>query len=116
MFPVHNFPLSSSQSLLQKSNIAIPNLNTDIGGNISRQVGISTNIRKGLDNNVRVLLDKQVNSGVKGGTDGLGGGGGTGLEVSDHLGRGGGGEAEEHGEEGQEVGEEGGGFHLWRFG
>lgn len=112
VFPVLNFPSLTPT----KNNSPIPDLNTDIGSNISRQVSISANIRKGLDNYVRVLLDKQVNGTVKGSTNGLGGGGGAGLEVGDHLSRGGGGEAEEHGEEGHEVGEEGCGSHLWRFG
>lgn len=92
----------------QQQTKYLRDLDTEVGLEGRVQVGIGADIGKGLDNNLGVLLDQEVNGGIEGSANGLGGLGGT-LLQGGGLGSDGG--AEEHGEHGQEEGEEGSGLH-----
>ncbi|KAI9232144.1 MAG: hypothetical protein BYD32DRAFT_429070 [Podila humilis] len=102
----------SSRELGTKTEVNVDeagNLDTEVGLEGRVQIGIGADIGKGFDNNLGVLLDEEVNGGIEGSANGLGGGT---LLQSRGLGLDGGdGGAEEHGEHGQEEGEESGGLH-----
>lgn len=92
-----------------RSHKYLRDLDTEVGLEGRVQIGIGADIGKGLDNNLGVLLDEEVNSGIESSANGLGGG--TLLQSRGFDLDGGDGGAEEHGEHGQEEGEESGGLH-----